>query len=133
MFPQIYEKCYDALTSDKPVVVTGKLDMKGAEPKIVLDDMIIWDIDNDSQNVAPIVNNEDMIINVLCVNEDEKNFVQAICLANPGETLIRIHFGKDPQSRKVFRGNININDEILNQIKNRLGEKRVKFVANPIK
>ncbi len=133
MFPQIYEKCYDALTSDKPVVVTGKLDMKGAEPKIVLDDMIIWDINNDSQNVAPIVNNEDMIINVLCVNEDEKSFVQAICLANPGETLIRIHFGKDPQSRKVFRGNININDEILNQIKNRLGEKRVKFVANPIK
>ena len=84
MFPQVYEKCYDALTSDKPVVVTGKLDMKGAEPKIVLDDMIIWDINNDSQNVAPIVNNEDMIINVLCVNEDEKNFVQAICLANPG-------------------------------------------------
>ena len=133
MFPQVYERCYDALISEQPVVVTGKLDMKGAEPKIVLDDMVIWDISNGSQDNGPSINTDEMMVKVLCLTEDEKNFVQAVCLANPGNNMIRILYGRDPQTRKAYRGNFELNEETLNQIKNRLGEKRVRVISNDIK
>ena len=73
------------------------------------------------------------MVKVLCLTEDEKNFVQAVCIANPGNNMIRILYGRDPQTRKAYRGNFELNDETLNQIKNRLGEKRVRVISNDIK
>ena len=128
MFPQVYERDYNALTSENPVVVTGKIDMKGAEPKIIVDSMEIWDIGKTGKEDMPKIPDSDgKFVKVLCYTESEKDLVQSVCLANPGDSIIRIIVGKKQEDRKAYRGKVNPTDEVLNQFKNIVGEARIRI------
>ena len=128
MFPQVYERDYNALTSENPVVVTGKIDMKGAEPKIIVDSMESWDIGKTGKEDMPKIPDSDgKFVKVLCYTESEKDLVQSVCLANPGDSIIRIIVGKKQEDRKAYRGKVNPTDEVLNQLKNIVGEARIRI------
>ena len=127
MFPQVYERDYDALTSDNPVIVSGKIDLKGAEPKLIVDSMEIWNIgSSNTKDIPTNTNGDENIIQILCITEAEKDLIKTICQANPGEDTIRIIVGRKKEERKAYRGKVNLTDEVIVQIKNIVGESRVK-------
>ena len=77
--------------------------------------------------MTKIPNSECRFIKVLCFTESEKDLVKSVCIANPGDSIIRIIVGKKQEDRKSYRGMVNPTDEVINQLKNIVGESRIRI------
>jgi len=131
LFGNNYTKCADALTTEAPVCVTGRLDtMDEREPKIIVESVEPWESAKDS---APKDDSkDDGREEVVCILADSKStfdILKAVLSHFPGSTRVRVQMKTD-SGYKLFEmpRRVDYCDELKIRVTNIVGESNVKIV-----
>ncbi len=126
VFSKLYEQLLPVLSSERPIIVEGRLDLSGAEAKMVVDDMKIWQKDGD--NGGDSEEQPSKLMLVLIESSEEQALLKSIAAMFPGNDILRLQIGTDPQTRKfrVFNNGVRVCNEMIEQVANVVGKGKIK-------
>lgn len=126
IFYKLYEQLLPVLMAERPIIVEGKIDLSGSEPKLIVDDMTLWNkggVEPDPQSEEP-----HKVLYALIEGKEELDLIRAIAASYPGEDILKIQMGTTPETKRImaFKKGIRVCDEIVEQIANVVGKNNVK-------
>ena len=126
IFYKLYEQLLPVLMAERPIIVEGKIDLSGSEPKLIVDDMTLWNkggVEPDPQSEEP-----QKVLYALIEGKEELDLIRAIAASYPGEDILKIQMGTTPETKRImaFKKGIRVCDEIVEQIANVVGKNNVK-------
>ncbi len=127
IFPQIYEKYLGKLTEEKVIVVNGRASVREDEDaKIICNDIIFYDDENNSNENNLIEDNLTLWLKISKDVQISSSDITKTLLDYKGNTPVIIY---DEAKNEKFKLNknywININDSLLNKLKEVLGKNAV--------
>ncbi len=126
IFYKLYEQLLPVLMAERPIIVVGKIDLSGSEPKLIVDDMTLWNkggVEPDPQSEEP-----QKVLYALIEGKEELDLIRAIAASYPGDDILKIQMGTTPETKRImaFKKGIRVCDEIVEQIANVVGKNNVK-------
>jgi len=126
MFAKAYDKYGDIMTSDLPVKVRGRLDLRDEnEPKISVDYAELWE---NSSAPRKKLNSSGEVLYLLVKSPSELDAVMSAAERNEGKIPCQVQLGYEKPARLVQLPTlVNASDELLASLKALLGERSVKL------
>ncbi len=131
MYARTYEKYAELLAGDKPIKVTGKIDLRDeSEPKINIDGAELWNNNAAAQAVSkPARSEAEGILYVLVNSADERGTVAEVLKMYEGNTPCQAQITYDGKPRLMeYPQTVRICDELLARLGDLLGSNRVRYV-----
>ncbi len=129
MYAPACNRYEELLQTSEPVVVEGRLNFSNeSEPKIVIDKLS--ELIEHKKVHANVVDKKETILWVLLEDRNQKNLVESVLSMYDGSTVVKAQVVlANGYGVQKFNSTVTICDELLEKLKNILGERNIKIVS----